>query len=132
MFLIVLYSFDNDKPLPIQTISVKGGTKLTYTTINNTMYFIFVRFLVGKQQTDHVHTLKSYLYKWSNEKLEEIDSVTTFGGNLSTFFTMDGNNYLVIANSLTPIPNERFSVNSVVYSFIPTKEKEKGYYCRLM
>jgi len=127
----VLYSFENDKPLPIQTISVKGGTKLTYTTINNTMYFMFVRFLVGKQQTDHVHTLKSYLYQWSvqNEKLEEIDSVTTFGGNLSTFFVVNNSNYLVIANSLTPIPNERFSVNSVVYSFEP---KQESYYCNLM
>jgi hypothetical protein len=57
----------------------------------------------------------SYVYRWQDEKLEKVDEFATYGATDAAAFTVDGQVYVAVSNSLTR--DIRFEEDSVIYRF---------------
>jgi EPTP domain len=75
-----------------------------------------INFIEGEPSAPRTN-LQSCIYRWGADRLNLEEEFPTAGGTDAASFSVDGQIYLAVSNSLTP--EVRFRTDSIIYRFAP-------------
>ena len=100
----------------VQTLSGPGGREFCIVRTAEDLFLVQINFIEGEPSAPRTH-LKSRVYRWGRDRLHLEEEFPTAGGTDAATFTVAGQNYLAVSNSLTP--EVRFRTDSIIYRFTP-------------
>ncbi|WP_394836330.1 hypothetical protein LVJ94_05430 [Pendulispora rubella] len=109
-----LYRFDGTRFEPVQTLGDAGGRELKLIDGAHGRYLVRVCFITGTPH-DPQTSLMSQIYRWEHGRFELADAFPTTGGTDAAAFVVNGQRYLLVANSLTA--EVRFRADTMLYRF---------------
>ena len=110
----LLYRWQNERFHVHQTLSGPGAREFAVLQTGGGLYVFQANFIHGTPAAPKVD-LTSYVFKWTNRKLEKIQEFPTSGATDVTAFKVDGQHYVAVSNSLSR--DIRFREDSIVYRF---------------
>jgi hypothetical protein len=110
----VLYRWDAGTFTAHQTLSGPGGREFAVVETDRALYLIQVNFIHGTPAAPHPD-LASFVYRWQDGQLSEIEEFATCGGTDANVFSADGVVFVAVSNSLSR--DIRFREDSVIYRF---------------
>ncbi|KFH41994.1 Thrombospondin-type laminin G domain and EAR repeat-containing protein-like protein [Hapsidospora chrysogenum ATCC 11550] len=114
----LVYKWDGTSFQHHQTLEGAGGREFALVTGDDgSSYLVHVKFLTGSLE-DPITAMDSVIYRLTDEGLlVQVDTFLTHGATDVSTFSVDGQSYLVTAESLTE--DLRFRQDSHVYAFVP-------------
>ncbi|MFM0285945.1 hypothetical protein [Paraburkholderia megapolitana] len=110
----VLYRWDGTTFTPLQTLSGPGGREFCVVTTNDALFLVQINFIEGEPSAPHT-SLRSRIYRWGSEQMDLVEEFPTSGGTDAATFSVDGQRYLAVSNSLTA--DVRFRTDTIIYKF---------------
>lgn len=107
-----IMKWDGKKFEDFQTLSGKGGRYFLFFKAHDKNYLLRINFIEGERDNPKTQ-LVSLLYQWKNGQFSVVQNIETSGGTQATYFTVDGNAFVGISNSLSE--NVRFATDSIIY-----------------
>lgn len=107
-----VYQWNGKTFVKYQTLAGLGGRNFVFFNRDGKHYLFRVNFITGSTK-NAVSELQSPLYEWVDGKFKVVQNITTHGGVNAALFTINGEQFLGVANSLTK--DLRFAVDSVIY-----------------
>lgn len=111
-----LYAWNGTTFTPQQTLSGPGGRELCIVRTLTDFFLVQINFIEGQPSAPRTNLI-SRIYRWDGERLNLAEEFPTAGGTDAATFSVDGQIYLAVSNSLTP--EVRFRTDSIIYRFNP-------------
>jgi hypothetical protein len=108
----ILYRWDGQQFVQHQSLGGPAGREFALCQAPSGLYLVRVCFIEGTPAAPKTD-LQSQLYRWDDDRFHVIAQFPTFGATDAAVFTQQGQQYLVVANSLTP--DVRFRQDTQVY-----------------
>lgn len=108
----IIYQWNGKRFIEYQSLKGVGGRNFVYFSNQGKHYLFRINFITGPR-TNPKTKLLSQLYQWRDGKFQVIQNVTTYGGVSAAVFTVNNQQYLSIANSLSE--QLRFRTDSITY-----------------
>lgn len=109
-----LLRWEGDHFEPHQVLTGTGAREFAVVEHEGSTHLVRVNFIRGSRE-EPVTALESQVYRWDGDQLVEIGRFPTAGGTDVTVVERDGEQLLIVSNSLTP--DARFRTDSCAYSW---------------
>jgi hypothetical protein len=110
-----LYRCDGGRFTVHQSLEGPGARAFAFVAGREGRYLIQINFMTGSRAAPST-ALDSQLYRWERGRLAMIEQFPTFGGTDAAPFTVGGQLFVAVSNSLSR--DVRFRVDSIVYRFL--------------
>ncbi|KIM98342.1 hypothetical protein OIDMADRAFT_146946 [Oidiodendron maius Zn] len=110
----LVYQWNGKNFQNFQTLVGQGGREFAWIESDESSYLVQVKFITGTPD-DPTTALNSTIYLVKEDGLQVATEFPTFGGTDASPFSINGNTYLIVANSLTK--DDLFRQDSYVYRF---------------
>jgi hypothetical protein len=108
-----LYRWNGELFVAHQSLGGPGGREFELIDSEHGLFLVRICFIEGTP-ADPKTDLQSQLFKWVDGRFELVEEFPTFGATDARYFQDDGQDYLVVSDSLTP--DIRFRQDMVVYT----------------
>ncbi|WP_244946940.1 hypothetical protein [Legionella israelensis] len=112
----IIYQWNGKEFIKYQSLEGLGGRNFVYFSDHGKHYLFRINFIDGPH-TNPKTKLLSPLYEWIDGRFQVIQNIITYGGVNAAVFTINGQQYLGIANSLSE--QLRFRTDSIIYKINP-------------
>lgn len=109
-----LYRLNGSEFVAVQVLGEAGGRELCLINGEHGFYLIRVCFITGTPKAPLV-VPQSQIFKWREDRFELVESFETSAATDACSFTLDGQRYLAVSNSLSA--DIRFRTDSALYRF---------------
>ena len=111
-----LYAWDGVAFAATQILSGPGGREFCIVRTPKDLFLVQINFIEGEPSAPRTQ-LTSRIYRWGGDRLNLEEEFPTAGGTDAATFSVAGQTYLAVSNSLTP--EVRFRTDSIIYRFTP-------------
>src|SRR3990167_8300505 len=132
----LIYQWDGHQFIPFQRLPSHGARDWAYFNIKNNHFLALASLRVGNGQPYNLNSF-STIYEWDGCKFTPIQDILTQAAQEWTFFSIDKDFYLVVANYAENVPSSagnnattpklNFGVNSVIYRWNENAKKFDSY-----
>ncbi len=109
-----LHRWDGTMFVAVQEFEGAGGRHFRFFEHGGTQFLFRTNFITGERSAP-VTAMDSQMYRFEGGQMILAETYPTEGGTEASPFELDGRNYVVVSNSLSP--DARFRTDTVVYSF---------------
>jgi hypothetical protein len=114
----LLYRWDGARFVQHQALSGPGGREFEWLpgrSPGSEGHLVQVNFIHGTREAP-LPVLRSFIYAWRDGRLEVIGDFVTSGGTDAAAFTIDGQRFLAVSNSLAA--DVRFRADTLIYEVL--------------